>query len=367
MFELTNTNSDMLSFFVSLGAKTELINEVTHIKSYSSLDEEVYSLNNGVALKFMNTSSIIELKGTDSLDFLHRISTNYMKNLNKEEVKKTIFTSEKGRIIGVSTVMNFESYILLITGIYSKQKTMSWINKYIIGDDVKLSDASHRFNLYEIVGPQSKSFLSLFVGDAANYISDNSFKVVGADGVLFFLAKLVDENRLQKYWILAEQENGKKLITTMVENKGPFDFNLVGEDAYNVYKIENGIPSDPNELNDLYNPHEAKIINLVDFKKGCYIGQEVIARLDTYDKVQKHLVGLCFPEAVEISEKFTLLDEESNEVGVVTSIAYSPKIKKNIALGYLKRSLAVQGTKVTAKNETKSLDVIVHALPFKNK
>ncbi len=365
MFELTNTNSDMLSFFVSLGAKTELLNDVSHIKSYSSLDEEVFSLNNGVALKFMNTSSIIELKGTDSLDFLHRISTNSMKNLNKEEVKKTIFTSEKGRIIGVSTVMNFESYILLITGIYSKQKTMSWLNKYIIGDDVKLSDASHRFNLLEIVGPQSESFLSLFVGDAVNAVSDNSFKVVSADGILFFLARLIDENGLKKYWILAEQENAKKLITNMVENKGPFDFNLIGEDAYNVYKIENGIASDPSELNDLYNPHEAKIINLVDFKKGCYIGQEVIARLDTYDKVQKHLVGLCFPEAVETNEKFTLLDDDKNEVGVVTSMAYSPKIKKNIALGYLKRSLAVQGMKVTAKNDTKTMEVMVHELPFK--
>ena len=365
MFELTNTNSDMLSFFLSLGAKTELINDVTHIKNYSSLDKEVYSLNNGVALKFMNTSSIIELKGTDSLDFLHRISTNSMKNLNKEEVKKTIFTSEKGRIIGVSTVMNFESYILLITGIYSKQKTMSWLNKYIIGDDVKLSDASHRFNLLEIVGPQSESFLSLFVGDAVNAVSDNSFKVVSADGILFFLAKLIDENGLRKYWILAEQENAKKLITNMVENKGPFDFNLIGEDAYNVYKIENGIASDPTELNDFYNPHEAKIINLVDFKKGCFIGQEVIARLDTYDKVQKHLVGLCFPEVVETNEKFTLLDDEKNEVGIVTSMAYSPKIKKNIALGYLKRSLAVQGMKVTAKNDTKTMEVMVHELPFK--
>jgi len=355
----------MLSFFLSLGAKTELINDVTHIKNYSSLDKEVYSLNNGVALKFMNTSSIIELKGTDSLDFLHRISTNSMKNLNKEEVKKTIFTSEKGRIIGVSTVMNFESYILLITGIYSKQKTMSWLNKYIIGDDVKLSDASHRFNLLEIVGPQSESFLSLFVGDAVNAVSDNSFKVVSADGILFFLAKLIDENGLRKYWILAEQENAKKLITNMVENKGPFDFNLIGEDAYNVYKIENGIASDPTELNDFYNPHEAKIINLVDFKKGCYIGQEVIARLDTYDKVQKHLVGLCFPEVVETNEKFTLLDDDKNEVGVVTSMAYSPKIKKNIALGYLKRSLAVQGMKVTAKNDTKTMEVMVHELPFK--
>jgi tRNA-modifying protein YgfZ len=365
MFELTNTNSDMLSFFDSLGAKTELINNVTHIKNYSTLDEEVYSLNNGVALKFMNTSSIIELKGTDSLDFLHRISTNFMKDVKKEEVKKTIFTSEKGRIIGVATVLNFESYILLVTGIHTKQKVMSWINKYIIGDDVQLSDASHRFNLFQIVGPQSESFLSLFVGDALNTVTDNSFKVVSADGVLFFLARIIDENGLQKFWILAEQESGKKLITNMVNNKGPFDFNLIGEDAYNVFRIEHGIPSDPNELNDFYNPHEAKMIHLVDFKKGCYIGQEVIARLETYDKVQKQLVGLCFPEAIENTEHFSLIDDQKNEVGVVTSIAYSPKFKKNIALGYIKKPLALQGTKITAKNDSKIMEVTVHELPFK--
>ena len=364
MYETTNASSDMMSFFTSHGAKNEAFGDISYIKNFSSLEDEMYSYNNGVALRFMNSSSIIELKGTDSLDFLHRISTNSMKNLNKEEVKKTIFTSEKGRIIGVSTIMNFESYILLVTGIQSKQRVMSWINKYIIGDDVKLSDASHRFNLFEIIGPQSESFLSLFIGDSINSVSDNSFKVVSADGVLFFLAKLKDDKGLCKYWILAEQENGKKLISNMIENKGPFDFNLVGEDANKVYKIENGIPSDPNELNDNFNPHEAKIIDLVDFKKGCYIGQEVIARLDTYDKVQKHLVGLCFSESIETDDKFSLLDDQKNEIGLVTSIAYSPKIKKNIGLGYIKRSLAVQGTKVIAKNGVKSMEVTVHELPF---
>ncbi len=365
MFELTTTNSDMISFFVSLGAKTEEINDITYIKNYTNLEDEVYSLNNGVALKFMNSLSIIELKGTDSLDFLHRISTNSMKDLNKEEVRKTIFTSEKGRIIGVATVLNFESYILLVTSIHSKQKVVSWINKYIIGDDVKFSDASHRFNLFQVIGPQSDSFLSLFIGDAVNSVTENSFKVVSAEGVLFFLARIKDENGLQKFWILAEQENGKKLVSNMIENKGPFDFNLVGEDADNVFKIENGIPSNPNELNDLYNPHEAKLVDLVDFKKGCYIGQEVIARLETYDKVQKHLVGLCFPEEIETNEKFSLLDDQKNEVGVITSTAFSPKFKKNIGLGYIKKPLAVQGTKLKAKNETKTIEVIVHELPFK--
>lgn len=365
MFEMNNSNSNMISFFTSFGAKTETVNDLILIKSFSSVEDEVYSITSGVALSYMNSYSIVELKGTDSLDFLHRISTNSMRNLAKEEVKKTIFTSEKGKIIGLATILNFESYLLLVTSIHSRLKVMSWLNKYIIGDDVKVSDASHRFNLFEIIGPQSESFLSLFVGDSISTVSDNSFKVVNADGILFFLAKIKDENGLVKYWIFAEQENSKKLLTNMVQNKGPFDFNLIGEDALAVYKVENGIPSDPNELNDLYNPHEAKLIDLVDFKKGCYIGQEVIARLDTYDKVQKHLVGLCFPDTIDSNEKFSLLDDQKNEVGLVTSIVYSPKFKKNIALGYLKKSLAVQGTKVNAKNGSKSMEVVVHELPFK--
>lgn len=365
MFETNNLNQDMITFLSSYGAKTEANDNVEIIKSFDTIDNEIFSLYNGVGLKYMNTYGIIEIKGADSLDFLHRISTNSVKNLSKEEIKPTIFTSEKGRIIGVSTIMNFDSYLLLITSSFSKTKVISWINKYIITDDVKVSDASHRFNIFEVIGPQSESFLSLFIGDAINLIASNTFKVVSADGILFFLAKIVDSKGISKFWILSEHENGKKLIKNMSDNKGPFDFNFIGEDAYNIYKIENGIPSDPNELNDLYNPHEAKMIDLVDFNKGCYIGQEVIARLDTYDKVQKMLVGLSFSEQVDLSETFSLLDDQKNEVGKITSLVFSPRLKKHIGLGYIKKSLAMHGEKVFAKNSSKSLEVVVHELPFK--
>ncbi len=90
-----------------------------------------------------------------------------------------------------------------------------------------------------------------------------------------------------------------EVVKFMVENKGPFDFNLIGEKAYEVYRIEQGIPVAPNELNDNYNPHESKLLNAVSFRKGCYIGQEVIARLETYEKVQKYLVGVEFDEAID--------------------------------------------------------------------
>lgn len=365
MFEVNNTNPDIISYFTSLGGKNEMLDGLQVFQSFSTPEAESYSLHNGVGLRYLNTSGIIELKGNDSLDFLHRISTNSMKDLKKEDVRKTIFTTEKGRIIGVSTILNFESYLLLISSLKNQPKIASWLNKYIIGDDVKLSDAGYRFNIFEILGPQSQSFMTFTCGDSVNDIPENSFSVVSNEGTLFFLARIKNLNDQAKFWILADQDNSKKLLDNMIENKGPYDFSLIGEDAYNAYRIEMGIPFSPNELNDFYNPLEARINYLVDFKKGCYIGQEVIARLDTYDKVQKYLMGICFPEPIDVNENFSLIDDKKNEIGKITSTAYSPRIRKNIALGYVGKANALNGNKVTAKNELKEIEVTLHELPFK--
>lgn len=364
MFEVSSNNSDLISFFMSLGGKVEQRNGQSFLTSFASQEDEIFSLYNGVGLRYLNNYGIIELKGEDSLDFLHRISSNSMKDMKKEDVRNTIFTSEKGRIIGVSTVLNFESYLLLISSINSQPKIASWINKYVITDDVKVSNAGHRFNILEISGPQAQSFVNYTCGEAASQIPENSFDVVSTEGIMFFLAKIKNSGGHVKFWALADLDNSKKLVKYLLDNKGPYDFNLIGEDSYTAYRIEMGIPSDP-ELNDLYNPLEAKLNHLIDFKKGCYIGQEVIARLDTYDKVQKQLMGICFPEPIETNENFVLLDNQKNEIGNVTSITYSTRLKKHLALGYVKKVSAFHGNKLIAKNETKEVEVNLHDLPFK--
>jgi folate-binding protein YgfZ len=364
MLEMNDSNSDLISFFTGFEANIEEVNGSTKIKNFVSVEDEIYSLYNGVGLRYLNSCSIIELKGKDTLEFLHRISTNSLKELQKEEVKKTVFTTDKGKIIGLATILNFDSYLLLVTGKYSKLKIISWIRKYIVLDDVLVSDADHRFKLLELTGPQTTSFLSLFIGNTISEIPDNSFKVVSAENILFFLAKIKDQKGNDKFLILSEQENAKKLITNMVENKGPFDFNLIGDDAYNVYRIENGIPVDPNELNDNFNPLEANIKNLVDNSKGCYIGQEVISKVSNKGAVKNKLVGLTFSETVDGVEQFNLIDDKKEVVGQITSIAYSPRNNKNVGLGYIRQSFAEPGTKVVAKNGNKSVEVLIHELPF---
>ena len=121
----------------------------------------------------------------------------------------------------------------------------------------------------------------------------------------------------------------------------------------------------PNELNDHYNTHEANLMSLVDTTKGCYIGQEVIERIETYNKVQKYLCGVEFDEQLLGEEQFILLSEDGTEVGTVTSSVNSLKLDVPIGLAFIRKAFAKDGTKLSAKSSNgRNISVTVCDLPF---
>jgi len=357
--------SPLLDYFVSLGFNYDQSNCRKVFRYFSSVESEINSLYYGVGVVDLSSEGIIELRGKDVLDFLHRITTNSVKELPKEGICKTIFTSEKGRIIDASIVLNFEDHQLLVCSSANKLKVKNWIEKYIIADDVKVTDTPEKYVLLQLSGPHAESFLTLICGNILNIILPDRFRVINAEGMLFFIAKLINSKGTPIFWILSDNINGKRMISFMNDMKGPFDFNFVGEDAWNSYKVEQGIPSAPNEINDRFNPNELNMLDMISFSKGCYIGQEVIARLKTYDKVQKRLYGVVFDEHLDHNDKFTLYDDEDNEVGFVTSTAFSNKLNKYIGIGIIRNSFLEDGIQLTAKNPSKTLKVTLHSLPFR--
>ena len=120
----------------------------------------------------------------------------------------------------------------------------------------------------------------------------------------------------------------------------------IGLQAYQALRVERAIPYQGREMGDAYNPLEAGLIGSIDFRKGCYIGQEVIARLDTYRKVQKHLVVLHFPGDAQVSEG-DVLEHEGQNMGTVTSVARIPTSGQLIGLGYVRTASASVGTCLT--------------------
>ena len=365
MISTEDKNYQLIEFLETLGYSSFPVNGYRVINRYTEVEKEIDSLYHGVALRNISHKGIIELKGSDALDLVHRITTNSVRELPKEGVKKTIFTSEKGRIIGLTTLLNFENYQLLVCDRVDKSKVMSWIKKYVINDDVEVNDANSKYNLLELCGPQAESFATLVCGNAVSEMKQDSFKIVHTENILFFLIKLRGERNINKFWFLADLENSKRLITFIMMNKSIFNFSMAGEESYGIYRIEQGLPLAPNELNDVYNPQEAGLIDYVDFDKGCFIGQEVIARLQNHDKVQKRLAGLKFNEPIETNNGQITVEDNGKEVGTVTSYTFSYKLNSPIGLAYIRNSYLKPKTQLLLKlPRNKVVKAEVHLLPF---
>ena len=124
----------------------------------------------------------------------------------------------------------------------------------------------------------------------------------------------------------------------------------LGQTAWEALRIEAGVPRWGAEIDERYNPLEANLGRDIDWVKGCYIGQEVVARLNTYHKVQKYLVTVAFePGSAPVSGAPLLVDGAT--AGALTSAAYSPAAARTIGLGYLRTQHVRTNAQVTAVTE----------------
>jgi len=355
----------IVDYLESIGFKSFGLDGERIFKVYSETERELESIYGGVGIRNISHIGVLELKGADSIDYLHRITTNDLKNLAKEQIAKTIFTTEKGRVIDLVMLVNFEDFQLLLSSNVHKMKVKNWTKKYIVTDEVRVDDAGAKYTILEFLGPQANSFISMLCGDFANSLPINSFKVLNIEEMLFFILKVENYDGTISFITISDFNNGQKIIKYLLEKKSPFNFSFIGEDAYNIYRISQGIPSAPNEINDEYNPHETGLGNYISFTKGCFIGQEVIARLQTYDKVQKQLVGVILDETSELSLPQIIRTDSGEEVGMLTSSCYSPSLKKQIGLAYIKKLFCNPGSELILNLNTNThTKIIVSELPF---
>lgn len=330
-------NSLLTDTLIKDGYFAEEINNKKVFKLFSSVYDEYYALRRGVGLRIQMENSILQLTGKDSLDYLHRVSTNNIKELPEGKVAKTILTTDKGRILDCVNVVNLSEKLFLLGHQNTGTILHRWLDKFIITDDVKVENLQNDYILIELLGPQADSFITLLFGKQVEAIEINSAKELYFDISNLYLIK--ERNRLNElqFKIIIKHYEAVNLINYALSNKGLFELKLIGENAYKIFCIEEGILS-ANELNDRFNPLEANLKEEISFTKGCYIGQEVVARLDAYDKVQKSIFGFEFERKILVDTFSPILDSDENEVGVVTSTACDCEKDRMIGMGYLKKN-----------------------------
>lgn len=308
-----------LKYFENIYDQIKLSKE-NLVEVYSSVTEEINSVKYGVGIYNRSESAVLYLKGKDVLNFLQRISTNDVLNVEKYNYVTTLFTNEKGRLIDRTVLVRLEDDYFLIGSKKNDNILNRWINKYIISEDFLIENKTGEYLILDIIGPQAESYLTLICGREIDELDNHKLHEIVIDGQTSYLLKKSAASGENLYWIICETENQHSLLDYLLSHKSVFDFAMVGEKAFDYYRVINKVPKKPNEINDNFNPHEAGLIHEVSFTKGCYIGQEVITRLNTYNKVQKNIKKVRIENIEETDTPVEFLNQDKALVGILTTL-----------------------------------------------
>ena len=298
----------------------------------------------------------LRAEGDDALDLLNRLSTNRVDNLPPGHGAPTILTTDRGRILDLLTVVNAGPYALLLTGPGSPPAVIAWLDKYTIMEDLTLTDITADTAQFTLCGPAAGQLIAAAgLTDSSQLAELEPYAALTLD--LAGQEVMLIHHPLGDFpaWDLILRDNSAALAVW--ETLTAAGFIPMGPNAWDALLVSQGIPRYGRELGDDFNPLEAGLIGAIDFAKGCYIGQEVIARLDTYQKVQKQLALLRFPAnsqaavgaestaAVQVVEGAELTDG-SRKVGQITSLAAQPDTGELRALAYIRAAYAQPGTQL---------------------
>lgn len=282
--------------------------------SFGDVETEYDAAMHGCALADLSMSGRIEVTGNDRLDLLHRLSTNDLSGARAGEVRSTILLTDKGRIIDRILVVVRESSLLLVTSPGTEELVMHWIGKYTITEDVSLSKVTNSMAMFCLLGPVMNSFVLRLHGSR---LAGNCWVAWPAGGSGAMLA-FRNEPRHQYAIVAVPSPHAAQAWRTLADPGEEGGCRPIGSIAYEAYRISHGIPARPGELAESRTPYDVGLREDISFTKGCYIGQEVVARLDTYQKVRRSLAGVVFRESAPGRPGQALM-KGGKEIGELTS------------------------------------------------
>lgn len=279
-------------------------------------------------------------------DYINRISTNQVKNIFPYSCRKTIFINEKGRIIDLTLYLNFGEYQLLAGRKGNRDKLQRWIERYLVSDDVKIYDVTDGYGAIKLSGRCVDRYVYAKFDVDTSVSWTNNIILFEFERRHYSLTRFESTAGYPEVMILGNSEEIGNLYNKLQLPGDEGKPEKISPEEYRSLLVEFGIPG-RNEIKDLFNPHELKLLAAVDFKKSCYIGREIIARLDTHNKVQRYLCRLELCEDYAGGEDYILYNN-AEEIGRVTSVTRSILNNKPIALGVLRKEYIVEGNKLLA-------------------
>lgn len=297
--------------------------------------------------------------GSDRLDLINRLSTNLVNGVPKYGTVKTILTSDKGRIIDLLEMFVIEDKVFVSCSFNNSQNVISHLDKYTIMDDFTAVNLSGSHYAVLFTGSDTGNYIFDAAGIDTKSITSGAFSVTSDNDAIVY----ANDDAMGGYKFICSAEDKdyweRKLFSD--EMKAKYGLSEMTGNEFEINRISLGIPAFGKEMSEQFNPLECGLGKYVSFTKGCYIGQEVIARLDAYDKISRHMVKLTAQADIGSGIDNIKITTEGKECGIVTSFINNGGLNF-IALGFIKTIFLSEDKKYKLKYNNSELEAEIEKL-----
>lgn len=303
---------------------------------------EYAALTSGAGYAELPGRTLLEVSGRDAAPFLHSFTTADIKKLPVGSGCEAFVTSPQGKTLGHVLIFRGEKSLLLSTTPEQATTLVGHWGRYVISEDVEFRDLTGERATLLLAGPQASEVWAKTSGDSAPP-EPLAWRSIALTGLALTIARV--EYVAAPSFLLFVPASDVLAVCTQFQSAGAI---ACSEGVVDAARIEAGVPLFGRDISADNLPQEiARDAKAISFTKGCYLGQETIARIDALGHVNRQLVGVRFM-GKEVPTSGTTLAVGDQEVGHVTSAAWSPKLGAPLAFALVRRAQAKPGTEVTS-------------------
>lgn len=278
---------------------------------------------------------ILKFTGATRLDLIQRMSTQDVKNLAPGAGTATILTTDIGRMVDRLLMYVEADAVLAVTGEDNAEPVARYLRRYVFFmDDFQVENLTSTLAVWGVYGHQATDCLAAAGLPAAGLPLHHWVRYPQADGMTLSVHR-TDPVAGDGYFLLGPRSQAEVIRARLMRAGAE----LVSAETFDYWRLVSGLPCFGREITPDYIPLEANLWADVSFHKGCYIGQEIIARLDSRGKLAKKLTHIQAEEPLPTGAEISL---DGKVVGVLTSTASGPE--GSFGLGYIKTSALIDAS-----------------------
>lgn len=317
-------------------------------KDYGDLRGEYDAIRGGVAALDLSAAGKLQLSGKNAAQFLNGLVSNDVKSLEAGEGVLAAFPTLQGKLLALCRIYHLGTHMLMELDAINREKIFKNLSRFIPAGEFFITDVSDHFALYSLQGPRSAGLIEALTEEPIDDERQYRISERKISGTQVFIAS---HSRCGEpgFDLFIPAEFAPKVLETVLTRGAVFGARRVGFDAFEIARIEAGVPREGVDAGENYIILESELESAVSYTKGCYLGQEVIARIHWRGQPAKRLRGFLIDSKQLPAPGTELYADDGKKVGEITSSARSFALNCFIAFGYAHRYYLTPGTEFTLK------------------